>query len=308
MSSPRRGSQLAEESVDRNGHWCREFAPRGEGWSVVEHWAAERGYGLIFFKARRRIYRKGDNPRLTITYVEFRRDEENDKLRISAWIETGVFTRVLTLFCLPAVFNIHPRGFWGIRSRRGACGDLNVLLSRMHQPLILGSMGMHWADLDLSTLFLASACLTSLVGFALASGKYIEIARGLSNGLLQVSAIYAAGLALCLVILASIQQLWISKKFDFPIKGLCALGLAMGFAILTLALFTKAKHEMRLVRFAYHCVQHFQESRCGAYLDAISVSDRARLMERLYEIEDAIAKRSAGTHFRNGSPIVPNIR
>ena len=283
---------LSQEGYDRHGHWTREFSLRGEGWSVLEHWAGEYGFGLIHFKGNRRIYRKGDHPHWYVVYVEFRLNEEDNRLAISAWIEAGRAVRFMSLFNVHSVLDISPYGFWAIRTRRRTCFALNSLLHRMKQPSILGSEGLHWADLDASTLGLATAVVITAIFFLTAASSLVVIEPGLSNGLIRVLAKYSLILLGTLVAVSSVQQLIVVRKWpDGPSRSVSAILMYAIVFVTTLHLFTATRTETRNFKLAHYCLQRVDTNRCNAILDSLAPNDRRRLMERVFELEDALALR-----------------
>lgn len=284
--------EITEEGFDRHGHWSREFSLRGEGWSVIEHWAGENGFGMIHFKGRRRIYRLGDNPKMYITYIEFRMDEEENRLTVSAWIEAGILPRLFSLFSVQPVVDVSPSGFWSIRVRRFACHAINSLLARMRQPLILGSDTWHWADLHMTTLLLAAGSLATLIPFALASGTLVTIEPGLSNGLLQMVGRFCGTISILALVLVFIQQFVIVRRWgDSPIHLVTAVGSYLLVLVSTVFLFTHARHETRDLKLSHFCIERFQADSCNAILDTLSTDERKALLSRVFELEDSLAKR-----------------
>lgn len=283
---------VSHEGFDRNGHWTREFSLHAEGWTVVEHWAGEHGFGLVHFKGKRRIYRCGDNAKLYLTYIECRLDEEENRLHISAWIEAGGLIRLISLFKLPPVLDISPSGFWGIRTRRKACHALNSLLQRMRQPTILGSESFHWADLDGSTIALVISALSFMLPFFIFGSALISITPGLSNGLMQVLAKYAGFLGGLVAVFSTIQQGWVTRRWkQGPTKLLFASGMSTILFVSTIFLFTRTRTEMRDQKLSYFCVRNFEAEACGNMIDKLSPEERTALLNRVFELEDALVRR-----------------
>lgn len=294
---------LSQEGYDRHGHWTREFSLRGEGWSVLEHWAGEYGFGLIHFKGNRRIYRKGANPHWYVVYVEIRLNEGDNRLTISAWIEAGLAIRFMSLLNVHSVLDISPSGFWAIRTRRRTCFALNSLLHRMKQPSIFGSEGLHWADLDVSTLSLAAAAVTTVIFFFVFSSSWVVIEPGLSNGLIRVLTNYSLILLGTIVAFSSAQQLIVVRKWpDGPTRSVLAVLMYAIVFITTLHLFTATRNETRNFKLAHYCLQKVDTNRCNAILDSLAPNDRRRLMERVFELEDALALRQPKEKQTDRSP------
>ncbi len=280
------------EGFDRNGHWSREFSLRGEGWSVIEHWAGEHRFGLVHFKGKRRIYRLGDNPKLFVTFVEIRLAEEENRLSISCWIEAGFLVRLLSLFMIPIVLDVSPSGFWGIRARRAACHAMNSLLVRMKQPLVLGSTGWHWADLDLTTITLGASALGTFVSFALASATLIRIETGLSQGLLQIVGEHLVTLCGLTVAALAVQQFFVVRRWsEGPSRLLSAGSLYIAILVSTIFLFTQSRTETSLMRISHFCLQNYHDVECAHALDRLPPQARRKLMDRVFQLEDSIARR-----------------
>jgi hypothetical protein len=269
-----------EEDLNRDGHWVRDFSVRGESWPLIEHWAAERGFRLTAIKGRRRTYQKGFDPGFYQTVIEIRHEER--RVVLSAHIKVGLKLRLMTLFFLPSELQIEATGFRGIRTRRTACNDLNILLTRLRQPQIFQSDKFHLLEMDMTTLLLGSFLIAPLVALPLALAYKFEIKAGLSNPLLALLAEKAgtlAGIALALLIF---HHWAIVKRLE---KAFWKMGSLTIFSVTFLALsiftFTRTRTEMLEARIIHHCVLHFSSEKCGSRMSELTETQRDTLSRQI---------------------------
>jgi hypothetical protein len=280
----RRGKQFTDESRTRAGNWTRTFSIRQESWSVIEHWAAEHGFHLTALKGRRRLYRKGFQQTLFLTFLDVKHDENS--VTLTGWIEVGLVARLLSGFTLPTVLQLEPGGFNGVVQRRQACREMNLLLDRMKQPPILGSTGLHIGDLDLTSMGLIAIFGLFFFVYIYSTSAAAEVRPGLSQALLS-----AAGqpffilLGLAFVLLA-IHHFFTIRRLNRLMWRLISVGTCgLIFAGTSLFFLSRTSADMVNVKVTYHCIQHYQKSACEGAMARLSPRDRDAVLKRLQTLE-----------------------
>lgn len=276
------------EKYNREGQWTRGFDVRTESWFTFENWAHEHKYHMVACKAHRRLYTKGNNPDYYTTYVDIRHDASRTVL--SSWIQVGFKLRALSFFLLPAILPISPTGFRGIRTRRRACHDLNNLLERFKQFPIHQSEGLHIADMDLSSLLLLGKMIFAVCVFTTVLSARIELSPGLSNFLMnelfkRVMIISACGGLLFLVHHFAVAR----RALDSWKKMLSAGMVSLVFTALAVFLLTRTRTEDLEAKVNYHCLLHFNATRCTVAVQALPEKLRENLVLRLQNFQKEIA-------------------
>lgn len=281
---------LEEEDSNRDGQWTRDFSARAESWPMIEHWAVEHGYRMIACKPRRRMYVKSSNEHFYSRYLDIR--HEDTRVVLSGWIGVGFRLRAFCLFLMPSILPIEPKGFLGIRTRRRACHEFNVLLSRFRQPTIVGSEGLHIADLDLSTLLMSGIFLGVLTAFSIFSSTKMEVTPGLSNGMLSELLQKISWLVVLGTSFLSVHHWGVTKRFSESWKkGLSASILSLVFTGLSLFLITRTVHEFAKQKISHHCLWQLNSERCETALSLLSAKERADLTHRLETLQKEIVLR-----------------
>lgn len=279
---------LDVEEFDTYDHWTRDCRVRGEAWFAIESWARETGFHMVAYKAKKRLYQKGMAPDSFITFLEVRHEE--GRVVLKSWIEVSSKMRWLSLFHLPKELKIDPNGFWGIRTRRKACRELNDLLVRLRQPEIAESQYFHWGDLELTTLGLTGLLTVPVILFALALVGKIDIAAGLSNNLLSLFGeklviIFGVGISLILIhhwiVIKQIKKEWASLV-GFSVS-------AVLFLALNIFLFTRTSREMLDQKLVHYCVSHFNDNKCQDQLAHLSLPERTTFYKKLEALQKSLA-------------------
>jgi hypothetical protein len=279
----------SEEYVNREDHWCRDFSVRSESWPIIEHWASECGYHLIAMKGRKRMYRKG-NPGFYSTYIEIR--HEPNRIVLASWIEVGTKLRLISLFLLPSELPIDPRGLKGIRTRRNACLELNMLLIRLRQPEIAESNSFHFLDLDMTTLVLMAALTIPLITFIVVLALQLEIRTGLSNPLLLEMFSRTGILAATALTLLLIHHLLFVRQLERDwLKVVSLTVFSLSFISFSIFSLTRTRTEMMEQRIAHYCLLHYSESDCDKKLAGLPDRERQALIKRLELFQKSLTKR-----------------
>lgn len=111
----------------------RSFQFNGDIWPIVEAWVAENGYRMKSNNTDERIYQKGGfwvSPRI------LKIQSANGQTHLEAWVRNNIFTRLMSLFILPAEISIESGGFRAMIPRNMAREEVNRLLPRLGQPPI----------------------------------------------------------------------------------------------------------------------------------------------------------------------------
>ena len=280
---------LPGEDFDREGHWVRDFKVRQESWSIIEHWASECGYRMVACKPRRRLYQRG-NSKAYLTLVDIRHEEH--RVVLTSWIQVGFKLRLATLWVLPKELPVEAAGFLGIRTRRAATRDLNLLLGRLRQHEILNSRSFNVFDLDLSTLLLSAVLIIPWCYYAFSSALRVEVRPGLSASLLGT---LATKLMLLFVVAMTVILLhhWVmvKKMSKTWIKITSASVLGILFAALSMVFVTRTATEIREQKIAHHCILRFDSARCSQELAQMSPKDREILTKRMDAVQKELALR-----------------
>lgn len=281
-----------EEDTNRDGHWFRDFSVRQESWPAIESWASEFGYRLVAMKGKRRLYQKGDEESLYQTFVDFRHEE--NRLVVSSWITTNFKMRLMTLFLVPEVLLVDPQKSWkGIRVRRDTCRDLNGLLSRFRQPEILGSLGFHITDTDLSTLFLSAFLIIPVHAFLVASLWKLQVRAGLSNALLMQVGNKAQTLLIAAILCVVLHHFGVIRFFKAAwAKSTSVAVFTVLFSVLAIFVGTRTRSEMQISRVVHHCVMYLDEGACAAELKGMNPKDREALMKQVVSFHHQLATRT----------------
>lgn len=288
----KRNRKSAMESYNRAGHWTRTFNVRQESWGVVEHWAMEHGYHLTALKGKRRLYRKGYQQSLFLTFLDLKHDE--DSITMTAWIEVGILARSVSLFTLPKVLQVEPSGLNGVFKRRAVCREINMLLDRLKQPGILGSAGIHIGDLDITTLALIVIfCLFSSL-YLFGAATSIEFKPGLSHTELSLAAlplIIMGGLALLLLALHHFIAVrrFIVMRWRITSLGLCSIV----FSIVSLMLIFHTSSSLHEAKVSFHCIQNYSSKDCADTLSKLSPRAKDAVLKRLQSLEKQLTIKPA---------------
>jgi hypothetical protein len=290
VRKPKKVRVAREEYLNREGHWSRDFSARYEPWPIIEHWAHEYDYHLVAIRGPKRLYQKGDNESRFVRLVEIKQHER--RVTMSAWVQVGFLGRLQNFFMVPRDMGLEPSGFWGVKSRRGMCNDLNSLLQRLNQPLILGSVGFHLSDMHPATLILAAAIVAAWVGFVVLGALKMEVRPGLTNQLLLVlgkpSGLLAAFGLVCFLIHGFVEHRYLSHTLG---KAASAFGFGTLFVVSVLVFGTKTKTETVETKFSHYCVMRFEEDFCRAQLDKLTPDQRAKFRAQLQRLQTEITLR-----------------
>jgi hypothetical protein len=283
-----------DESRTRTGQWTRSFSIRNDSWGIIEHWASEHGFHLTAIKGKRRLYRKGYQPALFLSYLDVKHDE--NQITLTAWIEVGIVARLISLLTLPRELQINPRGFNGILQRRQACRELNLLLDRFKQSAILGSGGLHIGDLDLSTMLLLASFVPASLFYLYSTGILMEVRPGLAQSLLSAAGRPLGAMAGIGLILVLAHQFIAIRRFNRMVWRLISVVIgATVYATTALILLSQVSVNMRNEKVAYFCLQYFQSAPCDRALSGLSQADREVVVQRIKILEKELAAKPEHT-------------
>lgn len=110
------------------------FRPNGDVWPLIESWAGANGFLHRGSQDPGKLYQKGTGFLVAPTMLSIR--QENGALTLEVWIQCNLFTRIMSLFILPAEMGIESGGFKGVLPRKLARDTVNGLLHQLGQPLI----------------------------------------------------------------------------------------------------------------------------------------------------------------------------
>lgn len=287
---PKKIRVAREEYLNRDGHWEREFSARTEPWPIIEHWAHENDYHLVAMRGPKRLYQKGDNNSRFVKLVEVKQFDR--RVTMSAWVHVGFLGRLQNLFMVPSDMGIQPSGFWGVKNRRQLCQDLNSLLQRMNQPLILDSLGFHLSDLHPATLGLAAVIIAGWVGFVVTGSIRMEVRPGLTNALLialgKPMGILAGFGLFCFLLHGFFDRRYLGTTVA---KAGSAFGFGLMFLVVTIIFGTRTKSEVVETKFAHYCVMRFDEEYCRTQLDRLTPQQRQRFSQQLGTLQKELAIR-----------------
>jgi len=287
---PRGTRVVTEEIYNRDGHWIRQFPVRTDPWSVVEHWASENKYYLVAFRGQRRLYQKetGWGSLNYLTYVDLK--FHDGRMTVVSWIFVSFAFRILSLFLLPSEMSFDPHGIIGVRKRRQTCRELNLLLSRFKQVPIIGSSGLHFMDLDPSTLLVGGLSFLTLFLSLYVTTMKLQIQPLLANVLLWKMGKHLLSLIVVAAILVVIHDLFIIRRWSLPLYKWVSAGCAMTiFIIVVLLLTMKTGQEMKFEKLAYHCWYRFSESSCREQVLMLPLEERTHLFEQIQRLQSEIA-------------------
>jgi hypothetical protein len=200
--------------------------------------------------------------------------------------------RLLSLFILPGEMGLEPNGWIGVRKRRETCRELNSLLARFKQTPIVGSGGLHFMDLDPSTIVFGMLCFFSLFLSLYVTTLKLQILPEIANVLLWKMGSHLAGLMLGAIGLILVHDLILIRRCSLPVyKWISASIGILAFSVLTIVVTMKTGREMQFEKMAYHCWYQFRESSCREQLAKLSPEQRFHLYQHLQRLESEIAIR-----------------
>jgi len=114
----------------------RDFTVAQDVWPIVMAWAQEENYQLLVRQSTetRRVYQRGTG--MMTAAMKLLVEQSGNQVHLEAWIPIGFFTRLTTLFLMPAEMGITSGGFRGVVPRNMARKAANKLLERLGQPQI----------------------------------------------------------------------------------------------------------------------------------------------------------------------------
>ena len=101
---------------------------------VVEGWANANNFKLKSAAGNEKTYQRGVGFLVGPTMLRIR--PENHELVLEVWIRMNLFTRLMSLFILPAEIGIESGGLKAALPRSMARNHFNQLLAHLGQPLI----------------------------------------------------------------------------------------------------------------------------------------------------------------------------
>ena len=101
---------------------------------VVEGWANANNFKQKSAAGNEKTYQRGVGFLVGPTMLRIR--PENHELVLEVWIRMNLFTRLMSLFILPAEIGIESGGFKSVLPRTMARNLFNQLLAHLGQPLI----------------------------------------------------------------------------------------------------------------------------------------------------------------------------
>lgn len=290
-SGRKRSRVIAQEVYNRDGHWTRVFPSRTEGWAVIEHWAAENRYYLVALKGQRRLYQKeaGTGTFYYLTYVDIK--HHDNKITVSAWIHVSFALRLFSLFLLPSYMDLSPDGFIGVRKRRDTAREMNSLLVRLRQLPIVGSENFHILDLDYTTLGLIGTLGIPLLLSTYVLVRKLTLVPGLTSTLIiGIGRNLSFLIALAMALIAVHDIVLVRKFSSWVLKSIFAGTALLIFSIATLFLTLGTTTEMRMARFAHHCL-FAKNTKCAQEIQGLSEKERASVEQTLDEMDKEVAVR-----------------
>jgi hypothetical protein len=114
------------------GRTVREFTAGPELWQILDGWAQQTGYKLVWQDQATRLYQRGEGflvapQRLQVSYT-------GSGYRLEAWVWIPTFTRVFTLMLMGEEYVIDSGGFTATIPRKTARGHVSQLLQALGQP------------------------------------------------------------------------------------------------------------------------------------------------------------------------------
>ena len=101
--------------------------------STLDGWAVEHQYKLKQEQdgpeGAVRLYQKGTG--LLVAPMMLRVVAAGERIRMEAWVRSGFFVRLMSLFILPAEMAVESGGFRGVLPRKIARTAINALLTRL---------------------------------------------------------------------------------------------------------------------------------------------------------------------------------
>ena len=101
---------------------------------IVEGWANTNNFKLKLAAGNEKTYQRGVGFLVGPTMLRIK--PENHELVLEVWIRMNLFTRLMSLFILPAEIGIESGGLKAVLPRSMARNLFNQLLAHLRQPLI----------------------------------------------------------------------------------------------------------------------------------------------------------------------------
>ncbi len=212
-------------------------------------------------------------------------------MHISASILVSLIPRILSLFAYPEEINLVSTSFVGARVRRQYARDLNGLLIRFRQEAIIGSDGIHVADIELSTMIFAATLLIPFAGFLLLRYTHSQSIFGFNKIVVENlgnEAFLFGGMVVAFLIL----QVAVSRIFAMKLVGWITSGVfAVVFFILLGLTLSRNGVENREYAFTYHCLHHYDPAQCRAAINGLPVKEQEGLMGKVLSLEKELSLR-----------------
>lgn len=109
--------------------------PNTNIWGIIDAWAQEMDYKLVWSDESGRIYRKGTG--LWLLPRMLQATPTASGIRLEAWVKADFINRLLSLFILPPEIMIESGGKKAFIPRKKAREEVNVLLQGLGQPPIV---------------------------------------------------------------------------------------------------------------------------------------------------------------------------
>lgn len=111
------------------------FAVHGDPWAMIAAWAQRhRFYPRETPDARSRVFQRGSGFWTAPMRAHF--TVQGNHVELQAWVHVPLFTRIMSLFLLPAEMRLESGGFRGAVPRKLGRNAVNDLLAQVGAPPI----------------------------------------------------------------------------------------------------------------------------------------------------------------------------
>jgi hypothetical protein len=112
----------------------RTFTTTTDPWPVITAWASANGYKRMSGSDGQAVFKKGMGILVAPRMLELR--TEGNQLHLQAWVHSGFFVRLMSLFILPSEITVESGGFVAMVPRNIGRKEVNGLLAQLQQPQI----------------------------------------------------------------------------------------------------------------------------------------------------------------------------
>jgi len=114
----------------------RDLAVAQDIWPAVAAWAQAEKFQLLVRSSTetKRVYQRGTGMMTAAMMLQI--EQTGNQVHMEAWLPIGFFTRLSTLFMMPAEMGVTSGGLRGVIPRNMARNSVNILLAQLGQPPI----------------------------------------------------------------------------------------------------------------------------------------------------------------------------